>query len=191
MSEFYATLQSWQNFYFMLGGASASLLGLMFVALSLGMNLITEETVEGARIWVNPSVFYFALALFLAAVMLIPDNSPQFIAIVLYIVVFAAIVPLTRYQIRLIHYGKTHDYFKLAEWSFQSILPVLGIIMIFVAATCFFLRQDWVAFMGMWFVMVSLVVSAIYNTWSLVMSIVLLHTKVNGKTDATGSNSTD
>ena len=191
MSEFYATLQSWQNFYFLLGGASASLLGLMFVALSLGMSLITEETAEGAKIWVNPSVLYFALALFLSAVMLIPKNSPQMIAILLFIADCAAVVPISRYQMQLIHYVKSHDDFNLSEWTFQSILPFLSIILMFVAATCFYLRQEGYGFMELWFVMVSLIISGIYNTWSLVMSIVIMHTKVNGKTDATGSNSAD
>jgi hypothetical protein len=41
---FVDTLQSWQNFYFMIGGASAGLIGLMFVALSLGMRLLSDNT---------------------------------------------------------------------------------------------------------------------------------------------------
>jgi len=37
-------LHDWQNFYVLMGGASATLTGLMFVAVSLGMNLVNDAS---------------------------------------------------------------------------------------------------------------------------------------------------
>ena len=56
---FIDTLHSWQNFYFMIGGASAGLMGLMFVALSLGTHLVNDETISSVGAFVTPSIIYF------------------------------------------------------------------------------------------------------------------------------------
>jgi hypothetical protein len=40
MDAFTETLRSWQNFYFMIGGATATLVSLMFVAVTLGVQMI-------------------------------------------------------------------------------------------------------------------------------------------------------
>lgn len=42
------SLRDWQNFYVLMGGASATLTGLMFVAISLGMNLARNEQTDEA-----------------------------------------------------------------------------------------------------------------------------------------------
>lgn len=55
------TLHSWQNFYFMIGGASAGLMGLMFVALSLGTHLVNDETRASFPAFVTPSIIYFSI----------------------------------------------------------------------------------------------------------------------------------
>ena len=39
-----ATLASWHDFYLTIGAASASLIGLLFVALSLNLDAITEAS---------------------------------------------------------------------------------------------------------------------------------------------------
>ena len=59
--SFTETLQTWQNFYFMIFGVVQRLLGLMFVALSLGMHLVSDETREEFEIFVTPSVVYSCL----------------------------------------------------------------------------------------------------------------------------------
>lgn len=44
MTESFAqTLHAWQNFYMLLGEASATLTGLMFIAASLGIRLIDDK----------------------------------------------------------------------------------------------------------------------------------------------------
>src|SRR5205809_653515 len=79
------TLHNWQNFYFMIGGASATLIGLMFVAVSLGIDLVSEANREAIRLFVPPSVIYFVSVLLLAAVMLVPGFSPPRLALILFV----------------------------------------------------------------------------------------------------------
>ncbi|MEO8396478.1 MAG: hypothetical protein ABI700_26020, partial [Chloroflexota bacterium] len=67
---FNEVLVKWQTFYFMMGGAAATLAGLMFVALSLGQHLIGETTRDQMKIFAMPSIIYFVSVLLLAGVML-------------------------------------------------------------------------------------------------------------------------
>src|SRR5262245_38044229 len=84
MDAFTETLRSWQNFYFMAGGAAAALMGLMFVALSLGTHLVSETTVANIGTFVTPSIIYFVSALLLACVMLVPTYTPPGLALIVF-----------------------------------------------------------------------------------------------------------
>ncbi len=76
MTEPFAqTLHGWQNFYTLLGEASATLTGLMFVAASLGTRLINDDNDPKARTFITPPVLYFSLALLLSALMNVPTQT--------------------------------------------------------------------------------------------------------------------
>src|SRR4051794_22539365 len=85
IDAFNEALRGWQNFYFMMGGAAATLAGLMFVALSLGQHLIGETTRDQMKVFAMPSIIYFVSVLLLAGVMLVPIFSPVGIAVVLFV----------------------------------------------------------------------------------------------------------
>src|SRR5579859_2597789 len=82
---FNGTLSGWQNFYFMAGGASATLLGLMFVALSMGTHLINDEVRQEIETFTSPSIFYFVSVLLLACLMLVPMISTVALGVLLLI----------------------------------------------------------------------------------------------------------
>jgi hypothetical protein len=52
-------LKEWHDFYILLGTAAATLLGLLFVAVSLGAGYLTEEHQYGTRTFMSPVVVYF------------------------------------------------------------------------------------------------------------------------------------
>ncbi len=80
---FNETLHGWQNFYFMAGGAAATLLGLMFVALSMSTHLISDEVRQEIDTFTSPSIFYFVSVLLLACVMLYPMISVVVLGVLL------------------------------------------------------------------------------------------------------------
>jgi hypothetical protein len=172
LDAFTEMLRSWQNFYFMVGGAAAALLGLMFVAVSLGINLVTDENRDSIKTFVNPSIFYFVSDLVLCGLMLIPDNSPNALALVLLLVGIIALKQVIPFAIRLIRAAIKHQDFDLQEWLFQIIFPVLSNLLLFMVALLFYINQWQMAFLGLWLVIILLLLSAISNTWSLVMWIV-------------------
>jgi len=74
-----AQLQQWQSFYTLLGGASATLVGLMFIALSLGSSQWTpeERPILNASFnaFLSPTFIHFVYVLVTAGVVLVPTLS--------------------------------------------------------------------------------------------------------------------
>jgi hypothetical protein len=68
--------EGWGNFYFLLGSASASLIGLMFVVTTLTRGSERRQVERGQRLFMTPTVFNFAAVLTLSAVALAPRLDP-------------------------------------------------------------------------------------------------------------------
>jgi hypothetical protein len=64
--------QTWHDFYLLVGGAAATLVGLMFLAIALGSRMITEETIPGLRVYLTPTVIHFVYVLIIAIVGVVP-----------------------------------------------------------------------------------------------------------------------
>jgi hypothetical protein len=169
---FVDTLRSWQNFYFMSGGASAGLLGLMFVALSLGMHLVNDQTREDMHTFVTPSIVYFVSVLLTCCLMLVPDHTPSALALIFFSGGLVGLVRTLPYVRQLIQAANQHGDFEHADWLSQIILPVLSYALIVLAAICFAVGQWSLAFMGVWLTTILLLVCGIMNTWSLVIWII-------------------
>src|SRR5207302_1286073 len=66
------TFQNWQTFYFLIGGAAAGLVGLTFVAITVGSGVITQREIAGLRTFVNPTLIHFIYVLVTASVVVMP-----------------------------------------------------------------------------------------------------------------------
>jgi len=74
-----AELQPWQNFYMLLGGASATLVGLMFIAITLGQTRWRPEErptlTASFNAFLSPTFIHFVYVLVTAAVVFVPTLS--------------------------------------------------------------------------------------------------------------------
>lgn len=67
-----------------MGGVSATLVGLMFVAIWLGSGLLTEQSVVGLRTFMSrPTLMHFVYVLITSAVVVIPTVTRTFLSILL------------------------------------------------------------------------------------------------------------
>ena len=67
-----ASLQAWQEFYEVIGAASAALLGAMFVVASIGSGFLTQDRSGEVRI-LTPTVVQLSTVLFGCALALVPS----------------------------------------------------------------------------------------------------------------------
>lgn len=177
MDAFVEAMGSWNNFYFMEGGAAAGMLGLMFVAMSLGVNLVAQTTQESVKTFVRPTIFYFAYAILIACVMLVPMFTAQGLALSLFVGGSIGLAMLLPQVVRLVLAAIKYQDFLLSDWLGQIIAPVMAFILL-LAAALFFVVNNWsIAFAGLWVATVLLLICGIANTWGLVVWIIEQHQK--------------
>ena len=169
---FMDTLRSWQNFYFMIGGASAVLIGLMFVALSLGLHLVSDDVRANFPAFVTPSILYFVSALLVASVMLVPVYTPLGLGLILILSGTAGLVRTWQHVSQLIRVAIKHQDFDRWDWLAQILLPVVSYALLMLVALGFAVGQWSLALMGLWLATLLLLICAITNTWSVVLWIV-------------------
>jgi hypothetical protein len=168
MPETFAdTLRSWNNFYFMAGGAAATLIGLLFVAVSLGATLVSADREAAINIFVTPILFYFISVMGIASLMLVPTDSYTVVAGLLLCV---GVYGLGRMAV-IIHgmmqlsRGQALDH---GHWKWHATIP--GLSYVVIAGTAVWL---WVMptapLSGLAFATVFLLLSGIWRSWDLVL----------------------
>lgn len=69
--------EGWGNYYFLLGSASAALVGVMSLVATLTSGGNREKAERGQRLFLTPNVFHLAAVLAMSAVALIPTRSRE------------------------------------------------------------------------------------------------------------------
>jgi hypothetical protein len=76
-------LHGWDNFFIMAGAAAATLIGLLFVAVTVGTGFSKSSIVHGTRGFLTPTLIRFGGVLFLSLAVLAPWPSARPIGIIL------------------------------------------------------------------------------------------------------------
>jgi hypothetical protein len=76
-------IEHWHDFYMLVGTAAATLVALLFVAVSLGAGFLSDSRANATRAFFSPVVMHFSAVFFISAVGLFPAHSkPLFAALV-------------------------------------------------------------------------------------------------------------
>jgi len=70
-------LKDWHDFYLVIGMASATLIGAMFIVVSIGSGYLTEERAVSARPFLTPTTIHLATVLFGCALIVVPTLDWQ------------------------------------------------------------------------------------------------------------------
>lgn len=71
----------WHDFFMLLGTASAALVALLFVAVSIGASFLTPERSVATRAFMSPVVFHFSMLLLISLVAMVPSHTAPSLAI--------------------------------------------------------------------------------------------------------------
>jgi hypothetical protein len=85
-------LDGWHEFYGLLGTAAAALLALLFVAASIGANVLTYERSGPTRTYLSPVVFHYSNILFLSLFTLIPTQTPAIFGLTLLVAAAGSLI---------------------------------------------------------------------------------------------------
>jgi hypothetical protein len=66
-------LETWHEFYLLVGTAGVTLTGLLFVVVSLGPRVVADHQATGVRAFISPNAVYFTTALVVSALLMVPS----------------------------------------------------------------------------------------------------------------------
>ena len=166
--EFAHDLHEWSEFYLLIGTAGATLVALLFVAVSLGAGLLTQERAAATRAFFSPVVIHFAAVFAISAVALVPaHHSAFFAALIAACAGFGfAVSVFTSVQLlrnRWTEYVQDHLGYGL--------LPLAAYVALIVAAAMIFTRQPGSLDVLAGSLLVLLIIN-IRNAWDLTLSMV-------------------
>jgi hypothetical protein len=162
-------LRDWQNFYMLAGTASATLIGLMFVAISFGARLVPTQTESSVRAFVTPTVIHFGIVLILSSFTLMPAYSNVWLAIMLGAVggvgtlyclgILRQMMQLHRVKEEGLH--PTH-------WTWNLILPMAAYLLILGVGLGLLLNLSWLL-NGLALAVICLIIVGLHNAFDLMM----------------------
>jgi hypothetical protein len=85
-------LESWHDFYILLGTAAAALVALLFVAASIGAGYLSADRASPTRTFTSPVIFHYTYVLFLSLVALVPANTDTSLAAIIGLSAAAALI---------------------------------------------------------------------------------------------------
>ena len=164
-------LHEWHEFYVLLGTAGATLLALLFVAVSLGTGFLSDKDQRGTRTFMSPVVIHFTSVFFLSAVCLVPSHGPVFFSVLIgttAVVGIAVSVVITVWVVRTEMTNYLQDYFA------YGLLPASAYLAL-IAASIMIYRGQAYALEVLAGGLLLLAIVNIRNAWDLMLSMVRRH----------------
>ncbi len=162
------TLQTWQNFFVVTGGAATALIGLMFVAISLGTHLVRDDNLDAIRAFVSPILLHFISIFLIACIALIPIHT----AISLSLTVGALALYGIINTLRVGQYMRQHPSHGIDEdnhwlWHFYGPFSAYGVGTAAMLGLAITAHPGFLVGIGI--LIPALSVCAIHNVWILVL----------------------
>ena len=165
------TLKEWHDFYMLVGTAGATLLGLLFIAVSLGAGYLTEERQAGIRTFMSPVVIHFTSVFFLSAIALFPSHQARFFAALIGGTALIGAVVSTYITIQVVRTDMTN---YVEDYVAYGLLPGLGYLALLAAAVSIYLEKDF-GFNSLAGALLLLAIVNIRNAWDLLLTMVQRH----------------
>lgn len=159
-------LEVWREFYTFSGTAAATLMGLMFVVVSLAQRAFTTEEGRGAiGAFFTPIVAFFGTEIAVSMLLLIPAITPHWLSVSLGAVGVAGVL----YMLATGAHGRWRQgNLDLDDWIWYFLLPVSSYALLVVGAA-----GDWFSSAyGLYCVAVvmgALLLIGVRNAWDLVV----------------------
>jgi len=162
-------LGEWHDYFMILGTASATLIGAMFVVVSIGTGFLTRDRAIGIRTFLPSTVANLSATLFGAALTMVPALDWLWLGGVVGVVGLAGLV----YSLREMLGFNQHDGADRSDWFWYTIFPVVGYALLLAAAATA-LRGMAVSLDLLAGALAFLLVAGIRNAWDMIVFLVTM-----------------
>jgi len=167
MNEIESLVERWSNFYLLTSAAAATLIGLLFVVITLGAERRRQGDAAKIPLYLTPTVIYFAHVLFLGALLTFPNHTRITATLC---VCLAGVVGLLYSGTTLIG-GDKKSFVEPRDRIPYAIFP-FGAYGLFVLGGVLLLHNPQTGLTLVAVGMLSLLAIAIRNSWAIAIDIV-------------------
>jgi hypothetical protein len=163
-------IRPWHDFYLLVGTASATLVGLMFVAASIGAQVFKEENSAAIRAFISPTVVHFSTALFICILATIPEQTGFAFVIMLSVVGLAGLAYSITVVVQLL--VRRRFTVDMTDRLFYALIPCIGHLLVLLSGILMFPNPE----AGLDFLaasLITLLIAGIRNAWDMTMWIVI------------------
>jgi len=131
-------LETWHEFYLLIGTAGLTLSGLLFVVVSFGARTVADQA-NGVRAFVSPNAVYFTTTLVVAAVFLVPAVPRLLVGWLLCLGAIASVAYLVSTKV---HRRWRENKLGALDWIWFVALPVLSYVILLLSGIGMLLQAD-------------------------------------------------
>jgi len=158
-------LETWHDFYLLVGTAGVTLTGLLFVVVSLGPRIIAERQGHSVRAFLSPNAVYFTTTLVVSAMLMVPSLAAKAIGALL----CTGAVGSLGYLV----YTRAHEHWRrnklpVLDWIWFIGLPVAAYGLLLLSGIGVRLQVT-LALHSVAVALVLLLVVGIRNAWDMVI----------------------
>lgn len=168
IESFGVAATAWQNFYLLSGTAAATLIGLMFVAVTFGATLVSAQSTASARSFIDPPFYHFVHVLITACLVVIPAMSAPLLGVILLTISVLRTAVLFRIHRHLRDAQRKFGDIELSDWLSGIVVPLLCYLLL-GASGAGFLRGYRAAFSGLAIATLATLVLGIFGAWELMI----------------------
>jgi hypothetical protein len=168
-------LDGWSNFFAMTGSAGATLVGLLFVVVTLGTGLPTSRTRDIARATMTPALYSFSGVLVQSMVALVPWQSNWPGGVIFAVLGIGGVV----YRIGAIRLRSTLHLKAISgpiDWVFHNVVPLAASVSLIAGGAGLIAGAAFGPFAIAGASML-LLVSGIYRTWGETLALIGIQEK--------------
>ncbi|HEY3813645.1 MAG TPA: hypothetical protein VGL66_10490 [Caulobacteraceae bacterium] len=158
--------RDWENFFLMVGPAAGSLIGLLFVVITLTAGRDRDTTLRGAALYLTPTVFHFGVVLAASAAAMAPGLSAMQTALVLGAIALYGVGYTIMVGVRLWKADGSVKPHWSDIWTYGLIPPIVYLLL--VAADGLEFVQPKIAPYAVALMLLGLLFMGIRNAWDLV-----------------------
>jgi hypothetical protein len=155
---------TWHDFYTLVGTGSATLVGLMFVAASIGSSVFSEQHRNALQAFFSPTVVNFAAVLFICIGVMIPSQTWLSLGLLLAGGGIAGLIYAGRVWVQM--FVRRSFHVDMVDRMFYATVPLLGYLIVLAAGILLLLRLQWSAEVTA-AALVVLLFAGVRNAWDM------------------------
>ena len=167
-------LQGWQNFYMLTGAAAATLIGLLFVAVTIGGYIPAQRAIDYLQTFVTPTLLYYFQVLLIACLVIMPLQSSLLLSVALLILGGISCYLAGKVFLRTLVLRRNDAKVDIDRWHWlwHIVLPCIAGLLLIASAIGFFIGEHWPLATVAIVQLLNLAIS-VHNSWLLTIWLTL------------------